>query len=76
MPEPYKQAKVEAALTEHGFNIQQMPGGFSFYQKHISPSCDLIIDWSQGIYEWDDLEDQLMDQGIDPEPIHNTLLNL
>lgn len=76
MPEPYEQANVETALTEHGFTVQQMPGGFSFYQRHISPGCDLMIDWSQGTYDWDDLKAQLENQGIDPEPIHNTLLHL
>ena len=74
MPEPYKQPEVEAALTEHGFNIQQLPGGFFFYQKHTSPGCDVLIDWSRGMYEWDDLRAQLVEQGIDPEPIHDTLL--
>lgn len=74
MPEPYKKAKVEAALIEHGFNILQTTGSFSFYQMHVSPGCDLVIDWSTGQYEWDDLKAQLEDEGIDPEPIHNSLL--
>ena len=76
MPEPYKKAKIDAALAEHGLNIQQLPGGVSLYQDYTFPGCDLVIDWSQGIYEWDDLKAQLEDQGIDPEPIHNTLLSL
>jgi len=71
--EVYEKAEIEAALTEHGFSIQKLPDSFYLYQNHNSPGYDVMLYWSEERYEWEDLKDQLEDQGIDPESIHNTL---
>jgi len=71
--ENYTEAELEAALTSNGWTIREKKGSLTFYQTNFYPGGDLIIDWSQGSYAWESLEEQLVDQNITPQPIYDHL---
>ncbi len=76
MPETYNKSQVETALAQNGYNILQETGGLTIYQTNIQPGNDLVIDWSRGVCDWEDLKAQLEWNGIDPKPIHDILVQL
>lgn len=72
----FARAEVEAILADAGFSIlQDGKDGLVFYSNNFNPPCDLILDWSRGKCEWDDIQGQLIDQGIDPTPFQCLLEN-
>ncbi len=72
----YSKGQIETALFEQGFNILQEVGSLVLYQKNVFPAIDLIIDWSQGTYEWQDLQAQLEYQGINTKIFYDRLCDL
>jgi len=71
--EIYTKKQIEAALFDLGFTILQETGGFTIYQTNLYPGDDIVLDWSRGSFEWEDLRKQLEYHDIDPSPIHEYL---
>ena len=67
--ECYAKDKIEAALFQSGWTILDEHGDFTRYQTNFQPGGDLVLHWSRGKYEWEDLREQLEFQNIDYKPI-------
>ena len=75
MHEYYERSEVDAVLAELGYTIVDGPSGITYYNNNFFPGSEIMIDWSLGNYEWEDLKANLEFNDIDPDPIYERLRN-
>jgi len=73
VPEEYSREQIEAALAAAGISKLQEVGSLAVYNGNFYPGEDLVLDWSRGCYEWEDLRQHLEHQGVTPNSVYRLL---
>ena len=76
MPELYSRKEVETVLSGLDYRFLSENDGQVLYQgASQSSSDDIVLDWYKDEVSWEDLERQIKDQRLDPEPLHGRLID-
>ncbi|MDO8749894.1 MAG: hypothetical protein Q7K03_01945 [Dehalococcoidia bacterium] len=73
MPERWNKGAVEAVLFGLGYYLAEDKDGLCWYTRNFYPGYDLVLDFSLGWMEWQDIENQLDFYDIPASPIHDAL---